>query len=141
MDTQKFTPKLRYTSTLCRYHLTPLRLFILIWLSVFVGTLGCQDDQSGQKVLKHSMKSRRSELGTLSAQLSLPEGQQCHLFRALDLADNEEVFRVDVLHSRVHNNRYQFLQHLPAGAYELYGILDKIGLIKKTRDWKYISNI
>jgi len=24
---------------------------------------------------------------------------------------------------------------------ELYGILDKIGLIKKTHDWKYISNI
>ena len=94
-------------------------------LFTIIGLIGCQDRRGTSSINQDNLNQATSrQLGTLTGHLTVPHDQQCHLFRALNLEDNTEVFSLDVLQSQIRNHRYQFLYELPVGAYELYGVLD-----------------
>ena len=64
-----------------------------------------------------------SSLGTLQAQLKLPQNEDCFLFIAESLDVRDHIFEIDVSLSRTRNNQFTFLHYLPEGEYALRGKL------------------
>ena len=98
-------------------------LFFGSFFSFFL-VVGCDSSKESDSLEETSILSKKSpsNLGQVQAALTLPAGNECFLFSALD-ENNIPLFEIDIEQARVRNYQYSFLYHLPLGHYHLIGEL------------------
>jgi hypothetical protein len=94
-------------------------------LGMSAGLIGCQEDQNKTAPTQTASiaQQRALNLGTVQGELRLPQDQECSLFTAFRVGEEEPLFQVDVEQARVRNHQYSFLHTLPEGEYQVRGIL------------------
>lgn len=91
-------------------------------LGISSGLIACQDQQN---VSSPSLTSSQESLnlGTVQGELRLPQDQECSLFTAYQVDQEDALFSININQARVRDYRYSFLHTLPEGNYQVKGVL------------------